>query len=133
MKQLKKEEWLSLKASIADAFSALYNAECNGTLPDGQVENLKICVNALNDYLERDTYDEQPDEEREELEAIRKRQDRIGTSVVLWLSLNSPDETIEVLKECENQFEESDEEKLETLHELTSLIAQIKEDVLNKD
>lgn len=130
MKQLSKEEWLSLKASIAYAFSALYKAECNGTLPDGQVENLKICVNALNDYLERDTYDEQPDKE---LESIRKTSERIGSNVKLWLSVNSPDEAIEVLTECENQVEESDEEKLETLDAVIDLIAQIKKDVLNKD
>lgn len=130
MKQLSKEEWLSLKASIADAFADLYKAECNGTLPDGQVENLKICVNALNDYLERDTYDEQPDKE---LESIRKTSERIGSNVKLWLSVNSPDEAIEVLTECENQVEESDEEKLETLDAVIDLIAQIKKDVLNKD
>ena len=63
MKQLSKEEWLTLKASVADAFADLYKAECNGTLPEGQVENLQICVCALNDFLERDTYDEQPDKE----------------------------------------------------------------------
>ena len=62
MKQLSKEEWLSLKASVADAFADLYKAECNGTLPEGQIENLQTCVNALNDFLE-DTYDEQPDKE----------------------------------------------------------------------
>ena len=63
MKQLSKEEWFSLKASVADAFADLYKAESNGTLPEGQVENLKICLNALNDFLEKDTYDEQPDKE----------------------------------------------------------------------
>lgn len=133
MKQLSKEEWLSLKASVADAFGDLYKAECNGTLPEGQVENLKICVNALNDFLEKDTYDEQPDKESEELESIRKTSEHIGTNVKLWLSVNSPDEAIEVLTECENQIEESDKEKWETLHEVTSLIAQIKKDVQNED
>lgn len=63
MKQLSKEEWLTLKASVADAFADLYKAECSGTLPEGQIENLQICVCALNDFLERDTYDEQPDKE----------------------------------------------------------------------
>lgn len=52
MKKLSKEEWLTLKASVADAFADLYKAECNGTLPEGQIENLQICVNALNDFLE---------------------------------------------------------------------------------
>lgn len=130
MKLLSKEEWLSLKASVADAFADLYKAECNGTLPEGQVENLKICVNALNDYLERDTYDEQPDKE---LEYIRKTSEHIGKDVKLWLSVNSPDVAIEVLTECENQVEESDKEKWETLHAVTSLIAQIKKDVQNED
>lgn len=130
MKLLSKEEWLSLKASVADAFADLYKAECNGTLPEGQVENLQICVNALNDYLERDTYDEQPDKE---LEYIRKTSEHIGTDVKLWLSVNSPDEAIEVLTECENQVEESDKEKWETLHAVTSLIAQIKKDVQNEN
>lgn len=59
MKLLSKEEWQALKASVADAFADLYKAECAGTQPEGQIENLKLCVNTLNDYLEYDFYDEQ--------------------------------------------------------------------------
>lgn len=110
------DDLLRVMATIAE-YNDEFNAICETT--DNKLGNFK--------------YQEQPDKESEELESIRKTSEHIGTSVKLWLSVNSPDEAIEVLTECENQVEESDKEKWETLHEVTSLIAQIKKDVQNED
>jgi hypothetical protein len=110
------DDLLRVMATIAE-YNNLYSAIAETT--DNKLGNFK--------------YQEQPDKESEELESIRKTSEHIGTSVKLWLSVNSPDEAIEVLTECENQVEESDKEKFEILHEVTSLIAQIKKDVQNED
>ena len=47
-------EWLSLKANVADAFADVYAAESGACLTDGQVANLLVCVNALNDFLNKE-------------------------------------------------------------------------------
>lgn len=47
-----KLDWMALKASIADAFATVYKAGQDGVLADRQVENLNLCLCALNEYLE---------------------------------------------------------------------------------
>lgn len=51
------QEWLSMKATLADAFAALHFAE-SMTLKEGDVENISLCLKTLNDYLEKDLPDE---------------------------------------------------------------------------
>ncbi|SFO58483.1 hypothetical protein [Prevotella sp. tf2-5] len=52
MTKMNESEWYSLKASVADAFSDVYAAECASKLTEGQAENLKICLSTLNMFLE---------------------------------------------------------------------------------
>ena len=127
MKQLSREEWMSLKASVADAFADLYKAECNGTLPEGQVENLQICINALNDYLERDTYDEQQEH--------KQISERLATTVRLWLSTHNTDIAINALQlglRMTAETKESEDVRNE-LHDLVNMVYQFKKDVQNED
>lgn len=52
MIKIDESEWYSLKASVADAFSDVYAAECDNKLTEGQSDNLKVCLKALNEFLE---------------------------------------------------------------------------------
>lgn len=50
---MKQEEWYSLKASVADAFSVVNGPKAVG-LSEGDIDNLNLCLSTLNNYLDND-------------------------------------------------------------------------------
>lgn len=106
------DDLLRVMATIAD-YNDLYSAIAQTT------------DNRLGNYR----YEEQPDKESEEQRATRKRNERIGANVVLWLSENDIINAIDELAESEGQVEESEIERWKTLHGVTGLLVQIKNDV----
>ena len=123
MIEMNESEWYSLKASVADAFSDVYSAECDNKLTEGQAENLKICLSTLNMFLEEYSTTFDDGKEYDPVSA------RLGCTVKLWLSTNNADKAIEVLTDVENNIDEADKEKWEIVHDVTSMIGQFKKDV----
>lgn len=123
MIKMNESEWYSLKASVADAFSDVYAAECDCKLNEGQAENLKVCLSSLNMFLEEYSTTFDDGKEYDPVSA------RLGNTVKMWLSTNNAGKAIEALIDSENQIDEADKEKWETLHKVTSLIIQIEKDV----
>lgn len=101
------DDLLKVMATIAE-YNNLYNAIAETT--DNKLSGFSF----------------QNDEEDTDLEAIRKQNERLGSNISLWLTLNSPDETIEVLETLEDGA--TDEQK-EILNGLYSMLNQIKKDV----
>lgn len=54
---MKKDEWFGLKASLCDAFAALQYAQ-DKPMKEADVDNCKILLTVLNDYLEKDFPDD---------------------------------------------------------------------------